>query len=92
MEVGRQRITANDCQSLGVATETILEQMRKFRFTVRDILFRGLQLLNHVRQYTQRRVDVFRFFQQGTLVVVLLRLRMKTHARSDLLVPYTKHT
>ena len=50
VEVRSVGIAANNCQSLGISSKTILEEICQLALTIRNTAATGLQLFNHVRE------------------------------------------
>jgi len=69
VEVGGQRIAANNGQRFRVSAETVFEEKRQLRFAEWNVTVSILEALNHVRENAQGLVDIFRLFQESSLKV-----------------------
>jgi len=67
VEVRGQRVAAHDRQRLRIPAETVLEEERQLGFAERNVLVACLKALDDIRQCAQAFVDVFGFFEEGTL-------------------------
>ena len=62
-----QRIAANNCKRLRVATEAVFQQERKLGITERDDLVTGLEALDYVGEDTQAFIDILCLLEERSL-------------------------